>query len=135
MVLWKKFNEYDSTNPFPAWAIGVARLEVLSAKRKFSRKYMAVLPDTVDIISEAYQEMAPELEQRNRALKECVQKIRKPSRRLLILRYEKGMKPSAIAEKIRKKAGTVRVMLSRIRDALKECIENRMAASGAGGVQ
>jgi RNA polymerase sigma-70 factor (ECF subfamily) len=134
VVLWKKYKEYDKKRSFTSWAVGIARLEILSSKRDFARHHLAALPDAVDTITETYNEMTSELEARAQALKECVRKVKGGSQRVLKLRYENNLKPQKIAQSIGKEAGAVRVMLSRIRDALKKCVENWLAAHGLGEI-
>jgi hypothetical protein len=54
-------------------------------------------PDLLDRITETYEELAPELENRARALHDCLQQIHGRARELLRLRYEQSLKPGAIA--------------------------------------
>ncbi|MEE2934490.1 MAG: sigma factor-like helix-turn-helix DNA-binding protein [Planctomycetota bacterium] len=50
------------------------------------------------------------------------------SRRLLDMRYLDEMAASGIASKIGSTIGSVRVLLTRVRGAVAECIQRRLAA-------
>jgi RNA polymerase sigma-70 factor (ECF subfamily) len=64
----RKFNEYDPERPFTAWALGVARFEVLRLRRTQVRSPLLFNDDLVARVATACDEAAPELERRARAL-------------------------------------------------------------------
>src|SRR5271168_713608 len=70
VLLLRKFPSFDGQRPFVCWAIGVAKLEVLMSRRRHARSFLCYREDLLDLITEAYEEVAPELEQ-PRALEEC----------------------------------------------------------------
>jgi RNA polymerase sigma-70 factor (ECF subfamily) len=59
-------------------------------------------------------------------LETCVEKLPGKSRQLLELRYEDGASAEAMAEALRSTAGSVRVMLHRVRNLLAECIQTEL---------
>jgi len=130
VVLLRKYGEYDPSRPFVAWALGVARLEVLSARRDLARCPLTRMPDLAGAIASAYAEMAPELDARTAALRECVERVEGRSREVLRLRYESALPPREISSRIGLSAGAVRVLLSRLRASLQDCIDRRVAAAG-----
>ena len=126
VILLCKFPEYDPQRPFIAWAIGITKREVLMARRCHARNFLCYRTDLLERISEAYEELTPELEERSRALKECLRQVQGRASELLKLRYEEGLKPNAIAGCVGMAVVAVRVMLSRTRAGLRECIERKM---------
>ena len=126
VILLRKFPEYSPERPFVRWAIGAARFEVLAARRRHARSRIAYSPELLDRVSEAYEELAPELEQRAFALRECLGEIHGRARDLLLLRYERSLKPGAISERLGIAAVAVRVMLTRTRASLRKCIERKL---------
>jgi DNA-directed RNA polymerase specialized sigma24 family protein len=44
------------------------------------------------------------------------------------LRYRRGMKSQAIADEMTLSSGAVRMLLCRVRETLRRCIERRLAA-------
>ena len=126
VILLRKFPEYDAQRPFVAWAIGIAKREVLMARRHHARNSLCYQADLLERISEAYQELAPEFEDRSRALRDCLRSVKGRAGELLRLRYEELLKPNAIATRVGIAVVAVRVMLSRTRATLRECIERKL---------
>ena len=126
VVLLRKFPDYDAQRPFIGWAIGIAKCEVLMTRRRHARSFLCYQTDLLERISEAYEELSPELDERSRALGECLERIRGRAGELLRLRYEEGLKPGAIAGRVGMAVVAVRVMLSRTRAALRHCIERKV---------
>ena len=126
VILLRKFPEYDSQRPFVHWAIGVAKREVLMLRRRHARNFLCYQTDLLERISEACEELAPEMEDRSRALRECLRAVKGRSGELLRLRYEESLKPNEIATRIGMAVVAVRVMLSRTRGILRECIERKL---------
>ena len=130
LVLHKKFAEYDSTRPFIAWALGVARNEILNQRRTHARNFICYQGDLMDRVTSTYIELAPELDDRIKALKHCLGKVEGRSAQALRLRYETDLKPQEISEQMGIKPVAVRVLLSRTRDWLRQCVERTLAAQG-----
>jgi RNA polymerase sigma-70 factor, ECF subfamily len=126
VVLLRKFPEYDAQRPFIGWAIGIARCEVLMTRRRHARSFLCYHTDLLERISETYEELAPERDERSRALGECLDTIQGRAGELLRLRYEEGLKPSTIAGRVGMAVVAMRVMLSRTRAALRHCIEHKV---------
>jgi len=56
----RTFSEYDPERPFIAWALGVARYQVLNSRRRFARIFLLADSDLVDQLAAAtYTEAAP----------------------------------------------------------------------------
>ena len=131
VILLRKFPAYDAQRPFVAWAIGIAKREVLVARRRHARGFLSYQADLLERISEAYEELAPEFEDRSRALRECLRTVRGRAGELLRLRYEESLKPNSIAARVGMAVVAVRVMLSRTRAALRGCIERKLKLPNA----
>lgn len=130
VVLLRKYGEYDSSRPFLPWALGIARLEVLNRRRALARGGLAHRPSLAEKLEAACGELAPELERRTEALRECLKGVEGRAREVLRLRYELALGPREIAGRVGISGGAVRVLLSRVRAALRDCIRRRMAAEG-----
>ena len=96
------------------------------ARRRHARDFLSYQADLLERISEAYEELAPEFEDRSRALRECLRTVRGRAGELLRLRYEESLKPDSIAARVGMAVVAVRVMLSRTRAALRGCIERKL---------
>ncbi len=129
VALLRKFADYDPTRSFAAWAIGIARFEILMSRRRFARSRLVLSPEAVAAVAEACIELAPEVEPRQRALRSCLEGVDGRAREMLRLRYEESLEPQAMAARSGMGAGAVRVLLHRVRAALLRCIEQRVAGS------
>jgi len=65
-------------------------------------------------------------ESRTDALASCLQSLSPKTAKMVELRYQEGLKPSAIAEKIGWTAEAVYVALSRTRTSLRNCINKQL---------
>ena len=83
--------------------------------------------EAVEAIAAAHVALAAELDERTRFLRECLKRLSGKTRRLLDFRYFHEMGPTQIAGRLGLSAGSVKVMLSRARASLRECIERRLA--------
>lgn len=128
VVLLRKFDEYDPARPFAAWALGIAKNEILSWRRAHARSFLSYHPELLEAVAAAYEEMSPELRLRVSALKHCLQDVEGRAWDVLRLRYEESLQPRDIASKLGLAAGNVRVILSRIRTALQGCVERRLSS-------
>ncbi len=69
-----------------------------------------------------------EPEKLRRALQRCLKELDDRSRDMLHARYAEGLDSAGLARRLGRQAETVRTWLFRIRQALKACIERRIAA-------
>jgi RNA polymerase sigma-70 factor, ECF subfamily len=124
------FGTYDRTRPFIAWALGIARNKVLSQWRGMKRA-PAWTHDSelLDSIARITEEIDDELQQRERALQQCLADVKGRAWELLERVYHRDQQPQAIANEMGLTASHVRVLLTRIRASLRACIERR-APSG-----
>jgi RNA polymerase sigma-70 factor (ECF subfamily) len=130
IVCLRKIASYDGSRPFAAWAIGIARLEALASKRSVARSPLSFQPELVDAVTEACEELA-EREPESAALHRCLEQVRGRSWDALRLRYNEDLEPTAIGERLGMAAGAVRVLLTRVRAALRTCIERQNRAGAA----
>ena len=130
-ILVTKFDQYDRSRPFIAWAIGVARGEVLAYRRRQATSKLVLDDAALEQLASVYPHIAGDLGPLAAALEICLGQVKGKPRRLLELRYEMDFKPAQMAQHLQLSVNSVTVALHRIRQALRECIESRIAA-GAG---
>ena len=132
LTLWQKFEAYDPARPFGAWARGIAVNKVLQSREKSRRIPMPFSPEAVLAVREAYDRCEAGASAERDALHECLGQLPAGSRRLLALRYEQSLELRRIAETEKSTLDAVHKALSRIRAALRRCIELRTASAQAG---
>ncbi len=126
VTLVRKFDQYDPSRPFGAWAIGVAKYEVLYFRRERATDKHLFGDDIVEQIASRYEILAEEVDPIREALKHCVDELKGRSGKIINLRYASGMRATAIAKEMTLSPGAVRMLLCRVREKLRRCIEKRM---------
>lgn len=127
----RKYEQYDPARPFAAWAIGIARIEVMQYRRLTATDRHIFDDALIDRITQRYQQQAARIDPHRQALSECLKRIDGRARQALELRYVSNFKPAAIARELSMNGGALRMLLTRTRQALRECIERRLARSEA----
>ena len=125
-----------SVDPFLPWAREVARRRVVEYYRKSSRREApAPLTESmVELIGASFgeNEEAPARDsERVSSLRQCIAQLSARARQVLQLRYTTELGIGAIAESVDWQAGSIKVLLSKTRKVLAECIRARLAAGGA----
>ena len=131
-VLWEKFDKYDPDRPFRAWALGVARLELLKWRQGLARRREVLSPEAIEVLAETADQCAGELERRLVHLRSCLEAVAGPARRVLHLRYWRRLRISQIAEKVGKSNPAIEMILVRARRGLRSCVEGKLASSSGG---
>jgi len=127
VILWKKFDQFDASRSFLAWACGIARLEVSNFLRVRGRSRLYFTDEMNLLLLEAEDEMShEETEDRREALAVCVGKLRERDRELLIRCYGAGSGVARTAEECGRSPQSVHNSLRRIRRALFECIHRNL---------
>jgi RNA polymerase sigma-70 factor (ECF subfamily) len=127
VTLVRKFDQYDPGRPFPAWAIGVAKYEVLYFRRERATDKHLFGDDIVERIASRYESFAEDADPVREALSQCLEELKGRSREVIDLRYRSGLKSDAIAHQMDLSPGAVRMLLCRVRETLRGCIERRVA--------
>jgi RNA polymerase sigma-70 factor, ECF subfamily len=130
LVLFRRFKEYDGQRPFLGWALGVARLQVLSFHRDESRSFVTFDTELLDRFTETWTQAAPQSHEKAAALELCLERLGARPKEILRLRYFEELTSDEIAQRIGSRAGAIRVMLQRVREQLRSCVEHRLRAEG-----
>ncbi|MGB7324864.1 MAG: sigma-70 family RNA polymerase sigma factor [Rubripirellula sp.] len=125
--LARRFEEYDSDRPFVGWALWIAKSRVIDFYRKQGRNQLVFSNDLLQRLSETIAEQADSRDRRREALETCLDGLPEKSRGLLDLRYVDNLSAVEIAESIGSTPGSVRVLLTRARTALAQCVQRRLA--------
>lgn len=108
------------------WCRGVAKNLILHYWR--DRQSAKVLVDTelLDLVERGIQENEDHWAERRQALMECVDDLPRQSKRLLVLKYDRGLTFAAMAELLDRTRDGLKMALSRLRLALLECAERKL---------
>lgn len=138
IVLWRKFDHYQSGTNFFAWAREVARLTVLRHRRTSSRRIATLDPQLLEELAGRFSESQETVDTNLSALSGCLDRLRPKDRELIVGRYSPGASVTGLAEKLGRPANSISQSLCRIRKALADCVQRQAAAiergpDGAGG--
>ena len=122
-----RYSSYDPEKPFIGWALGIARRVVLTHLRNRYREQDLISQDAMDQVSGAFERLDPHVQDMKDALAHCVEKVSGEGRRVLLLRYEEGLKLNQIAKRLGRSTNNIGVLLYRVRSALRECIDRRLS--------
>jgi RNA polymerase sigma-70 factor (ECF subfamily) len=128
VTLVRKFDHYDPTRSFTAWAVGVAKYEVLYFRRERATDKHLFGDEIVEQIAIRYELLAEDIDPLREALQRCLEQLKGRSQRVIELRYRRGMKSRAIADEMTLSSGAVRMLLCRVRESLRRCIERRLGS-------
>ena len=130
LVLFRRFDEYDEQRPFVAWALGIAKFQVLGLNRDAARSRVSFDTDLLARFTETWAELAPRASDRSFFLQECIQRLTARARQMVRLRYYDDLTAEEISRQIDGTGAAVRVALQRIRQQLRECVERQLRAEG-----
>ncbi|MFG0254569.1 MAG: sigma-70 family RNA polymerase sigma factor [Rhodopirellula sp. JB053] len=127
LVLWKKWPSYEHEDKFLAWALQIARLEVVKFMSQRSRRKEIYSDEALDLIQSRTCEMSADLSERMVALEKCVKKLPEEQRDLVRRCYSGTQKIKEIAEAIGVNAQSLYLKLQRIRKVLHQCVDKSLA--------
>ncbi len=125
----RRFEHYDASKSFLAWAIGIARFKVIDYYRSRKRGHMLFDETALDMLATSYEVGERELSEMKEALAHCMKQVKPKMRTVLEMRYLQNLKPAEIASRMSSTANTISVALTRIRKSLASCIKHRTKGS------
>lgn len=126
LVLFRRFTEFDGDRPFLAWALGVAKFQVLGFHRDAARSLVCFDTELFDQFTEMWAETAAAGSERSTALELCLERLPARPRQMVRLRYFEELNSEEIAHRLGSKSAAVRVALQRIREQLRACVEQQL---------
>jgi RNA polymerase sigma-70 factor (ECF subfamily) len=131
LVLWKKWQQFDPSRDFVAWACGIAHHEVQNFLRKHKDRGRVFLSDDVlEEVGRVRLEGQGLLEARRQALANCLDQLEKGNRELLERCYAGRDRIKTIAEERGQQPNALYMTLKRLRRALFDCVNRTLAAEG-----
>lgn len=125
LVLWRKAADYDPGQPFLAWAFGIARFQVMAARRDAGRDRHVFNDQLVEMLADEHPNDDATTPMQE-ALEDCLGKLPPHQRELILARYEPGSSVRFLAEVRSQTPGAVSVLLLRIRKVLEDCIARKL---------
>lgn len=126
LVLFRKFAEYDQQRPFLAWALGVAKFQVLGHRRDAARDLLRFDAGLLDQFTDQWAASAPASYDAAAMLETCLGRLTGRARQIVQWRYFEDLTAEEIARRSANSGAAIRVLLQRIRTQLRACIEKQM---------
>lgn len=121
----ESFDAYNPERPFVPWVIGIARNQIGLYLRQRRRERLVFDEETVSCLEIAFSEVSSRERHKLDALAECLKLLEGRARLLCQLRYHDDLKPAGIAEQLGMAPNAVAKALQRIRDQLRDCINQK----------
>jgi RNA polymerase sigma-70 factor, ECF subfamily len=126
-VLWEKHNSFRPDGDFVRWACGVARLEVLAHWRNRRRLRVMLGDEVAEAVGNKLVAAAAEVDLRLDMLVECMGELAGRDRDLIERHYRSQQSVTEIAAELGVSESSVYKRLSRSRDMLYECVQQRLS--------
>jgi RNA polymerase sigma-70 factor, ECF subfamily len=126
VLLWEKFDQFEPGTDFVAWACRVAYWKVANHRKRFARSNLMFSDELLQAVAQRTIELAPQLDDRREALRECMKRLEDRDRRMITARYELDGGAQRAAEAARRTLPATYKALYRIRKALFDCVTLRI---------
>lgn len=129
LALWRNFSTFRQEEDFAPWALSVARNQVLKYWRTARRDRHVFSSEFLENLSFEAMSLTEEMEDRQRALDECVSHLSQKQHQLIRLFYGERQSAGEIAKQWGRSVHTVYKALRTMRHFLQECVEQRLSTS------
>ncbi|TWU51794.1 sigma-70 family RNA polymerase sigma factor [Rubripirellula reticaptiva] len=130
LVLWRKFHELDDHAGFRKWAFRVARYESLGWLRDKCRDRHVLSEDVIHLLAEESTRREAWLAAQREALDECLEKLPKQQRQLVLAAYSPEVEIQQVAQQSGRTVGAFYQWLHRTRLQLIECTRRTLQTEG-----
>ncbi len=115
-----------------AWARVSARNLAIDQVRRRDRLDRILSAAALDAVDAQFEKSADTVSSRIEAMRHCVERLPEESQLMLRLRYDAGHKGDELARLLHRSEAAIYKAMSRLHQALKKCIDDRLAAQGVG---
>ncbi len=127
MVMWSKFDQFELGTDFAAWAMCIARYQIMNYRKKKRNQRVRFSDEVLAGLDQHVTEAVEQLDVRRDALRDCLKKLPARDRELVHLRYEYEATTKSVAERVGRGIDAVYKALNRIHLQLLYCIRRTLA--------
>ncbi len=134
LACWHKFDEFDpegSDLDFVRWCCVISRFEVLRFRRSRARDRLVLSEEVIKLLATEAEDRLQRSEAERQTLRNCLQKLNEPERRLLLSIHTRGDSISQIAAESKQKARRLYSKLNSLRDMVADCVRTSLAQGEA----
>lgn len=130
IVMWRHFAKFTPGTNFLAWGRKILLHQIFAYRRKMKHRRHSQLNEDIIVMLDAEMDSAIREKRwvyRERALKECLTKLKPEHREIMEMRYRDEVSIEKISHATGKTESAVYQMLFRLRKALFDCVELQLA--------
>ncbi len=131
-MMWDKFDDFKLGTNFGAWGVTIARYKIMEYHSKKKRNLDLVSGELLEQISQVASQKVMRMDDRLKALDQCLSKLNEKNRKLIHIRYHQGLTIKKIAEQLKRPAAGMYKVMSRLHESLSRCIALTLSAWGQG---
>lgn len=131
LVIFRRFEEFDEQRPFVAWALGIARFQVMGMQRDAARSLVVFDDEVLEKFTDSWAAQVVETSDRSEALESCIERLASHAQQIVRLRYFEEMNADQIAKQLGGNGASIRVTLQRVREQLRTCIDRQIQLEGS----
>jgi len=130
-VLWQKFDEFDPGTNYAAWALKIARYQVMAYYTTKRRLKARLSDESLDAVVERLASRTEREDARSVALDGCLADLPEEDRRLIELRYRGGASVPDVARSSGRTVEAAYKALHRAHERLLQCMRGKLAPGNA----
>jgi RNA polymerase sigma-70 factor (ECF subfamily) len=128
-VMWRKFGEFQPGTDFGAWALRIARFQVMSYYARQKRAQARLSDETIEAIADTLADARWESSDRAEALRTCVGQLKERDFNLILRRYHAGEDVDEIARHLGSTIHAVYKALGRLHVRLYACVNSKLLSA------
>jgi RNA polymerase sigma-70 factor (ECF subfamily) len=134
VILWRKFDEFQSGTDFFRWAAQVARNKARDFRKGAARnRHRYWSDDLIESIAETRLTDSEWLMEQRSLLANCVRMLAPADRELIRRCFERSLSVKTVAEHLGRPVNTLYKALNRIRKVLMDCVDRAHQQDVGGG--
>jgi len=128
-VMWRKFGEFQPGTDFGAWALRIARFQVMGYYNRRRRAQARLSDETIESLTDTLAEARWESSDRTEALRTCVGQLKEREFDLVQRRYSTDESVDEIAAHLGSTTDAIYKALSRLHVRLLACVNAKLRAA------
>jgi RNA polymerase sigma-70 factor (ECF subfamily) len=128
-VMWQKFDEFEPGTNFPAWALRIARYQVMTYYNRTRRAKARLSDESLDRIVDHLAEARIDKTERVEALNHCLAKLSPNNREMIQLRYKQDKTVEDISADTGRSVHAIYKALNRTHVQLMRCVKTNLEAA------
>ena len=125
--MWENFDNFTAGTNFSAWGIQVAKYKILNLNRSQKNSRIRFHSEVIELINAKADSFLNESDQRIDVLRNCLTKLSDKDRKLLYLKYEKGLTTKRLSELVDRPIKGLYKTMSRVHNSLLQCVRHSLA--------